>query len=420
MEQELRVARHIQHSLLPKNVPKRPGWEIATYYQPARAVGGDFYDFLELPDGRLVFIIGDVTDKGIPAALVMATTRSTLRAAAQRLISPSQVLAQANELICADIPKAMFVTCLYAVLDPNNGRLRYANAGHSLPYWRRDSRVIKLWATGMPLGLMPDQAYEEKEITIAAGENVLFYSDGLMEAHNRDRQILGPAHLQTLIANHTGDPPLIDVLVSKLAQFTGHDIDPEDDVTLVTLSRMQAGKETTKKIQPRKTSQKQPGTLPTPLPVPCTQWRALAHFELPSKRGQDGRVMQLISEVTASLNLSPRRRERLQTAVTEAVLNAMEHGHGYDPTKLVSIEMLFCEAALLVRISQGEGPPIPTPKTPDLATKVAGREEPRGWGLFLMENLVDDMRIHNSVNQRTIELIMHLENNEDASTTKTV
>ncbi len=140
IEQELKVARLIQQTLLPKALPDLPGYDVAAYYQPAREVGGDFYDFFDLEDGRLGLVVGDVTDKGVPAALVMATTRTMLRAAAQRLLSPGEVLERVNEVLVADIPANMFVTCLYAILEPDNGRLVYANAGHDLPYRRRAGR----------------------------------------------------------------------------------------------------------------------------------------------------------------------------------------------------------------------------------------------------------------------------------------
>src|SRR5512138_13392 len=116
--QELRVARVIQQTLLPKEIPAIPGWQIAAHWQPARAVSGDFYDFINFPDGQFGIIVGDVTDKGVPAALVMATTRSILRTAAERLVTPGAVLEQANNNLCPDIPPNMFVTCLYALLDP--------------------------------------------------------------------------------------------------------------------------------------------------------------------------------------------------------------------------------------------------------------------------------------------------------------
>ena len=238
LEQELRVARIIQQTLLPKELPDIPGWRLAAHWQPAQAVGGDFYDFLDLPDGRLGLVVGDVTDKGVPAALVMATTRSILRAATERLVAPGQVLERVNEMLCPDIPSKMFVTCLYAVLEPASGRLNFANAGHNLPYQRTAHGVIELRATGMPLGLMPGMVYEEKEATLAPGESLLFSSDGLVEAHNPQRELFGFPRVRALVANHAGGAALIDSLMNELATFTGPDWEQEDDVTLVTLERL--------------------------------------------------------------------------------------------------------------------------------------------------------------------------------------
>jgi serine phosphatase RsbU (regulator of sigma subunit)/CHASE1-domain containing sensor protein len=240
VEQELRVARSIQHALLPKDLPKLEGWEIAHHYQPAREVGGDFYDFLRLEDGRVGFVIGDVSGKGMAAALVMANTQSVLRAVAHRgSVAPEQVLAEANEILCAYIPPTnMFVTCFYAILEPESGRLRYANAGHDLPYERHDGRVDKLRARGMPLGLMPDMGYEEKEAVLAAGDDLLFYSDGLVEAHDPKGEMFGFSRLQDLVRAHrSGDSSLIAFLLSELSRFTGENWEQEDDITLVTLER---------------------------------------------------------------------------------------------------------------------------------------------------------------------------------------
>ena len=241
IEQELKVARLIQQTLLPKALPDIPGYEVAAYYQPAREVGGDFYDFLTLEDGRLGLVVGDVTDKGVPAALVMATTRTMLRAAAQRLLSPGEVLQRVNDVLVQDIPPNMFVTCLYAILDPESGRVVYANAGHDLPYWRRAGRrgaAEELRARGMPLGLMPGMGYEEKEMVLQKGESVLFYSDGLVEAHDRGREMFGFPRLQGLVGAHrAGGSSLISFLLAELARFTGEGWEQEDDITLVTLDR---------------------------------------------------------------------------------------------------------------------------------------------------------------------------------------
>src|ERR687890_416960 len=241
IEQELRVARLIQQTLLPKTLPELPGYDVAAYYQPAREVGGDFYDFLELEDGRLGLVVGDVTDKGVPAALVMATTRTMLRASAQRLFSPGEVLRRANDALVTDIPPNMFITCLYAILDVESGRLVYANAGHDLPYRRRAGRsegADELRARGMPLGLMPGMGYEEKEIVLERGESVLFYSDGLVEAHDPQREMFGFPRLQGLVGTHrSGGQELVNFLLSELARFTGEGWEQEDDITLVTLER---------------------------------------------------------------------------------------------------------------------------------------------------------------------------------------
>ena len=234
---EMLIARLIQQTLLPRDLPAPPGWQMAAHYQPARAVGGDFYDFIPFRNGQLGLVVGDVTDKGVPAALVMAMTRSVLRAAARRLVDPAKVLRRVNDLLYPDIPRSMFITCFYALLDPASGRLRYANAGHDLPYRWRHGEVGDLRATGMPLGLMPNMRYEAQETTLAAGESVLFYSDGLVEAHNPQREMFGFPHLKALLKEMPGDANVISFLLNQLADFTGAGWEQEDDVTLVALHR---------------------------------------------------------------------------------------------------------------------------------------------------------------------------------------
>jgi serine phosphatase RsbU (regulator of sigma subunit) len=241
IEQELEVARRIQQASLPKEVPELEGWEIIPYYQPAREVGGDFYDFFELEDGRVGVVVGDATGKGIPAALMMTATSSMLRASAQALgsSSPGEVLALVDEALLARIPPNMFVTCLYAILDPESGRLRYANAGHDLPYLRRRSgdAAEELRARGMPLGMMPEKmSYEEKGATLREGESVLFYSDGLLEAHNPRGEMFGFPRLRRLVAEHAAEErSLVEYLMDELYSFVGEGWEQEDDITLVAL-----------------------------------------------------------------------------------------------------------------------------------------------------------------------------------------
>ncbi|MDQ3862673.1 MAG: SpoIIE family protein phosphatase [Actinomycetota bacterium] len=236
VEQDLRVARSIQQASLPKEVPTLEGWQITPHYQPAREVGGDFYDFFELEYGRLGLIVGDATGKGVSAALVMSSARSMLRAVAQASTSPGDVLMKVNNPLVTDIPPNMFVTCFYAILDPKSGSLAYANAGHDLPYLRRrGGNCEELRASGMPLGLMPGMRYEEKEIIMEAGEAALFYSDGLVEAHDPKGKMFGFPRLRALVTEHGKERSLGDFLMEELYSFVGEGWEQEDDITLLTL-----------------------------------------------------------------------------------------------------------------------------------------------------------------------------------------
>jgi serine phosphatase RsbU (regulator of sigma subunit)/ketosteroid isomerase-like protein len=239
IEQELGLARTIQQASLPKEVPRLEGWQISPYYQPAREVGGDFYDFFDLEDGRVVVVVGDATGKGMPAALIAEATSNMLRAVAQALgsSSPGGVLSRVNETLLARIPDNMFVTCFYAILDPKSGSLSYANAGHDLPYLWQSGEAQELRARGMPLGLMPGMDYEEKEITLQADEAALFYSDGLVEAHDPKGEMFGFPRLRELVAEHGEKRSLGDFLLEKLYTFTGEGWEQEDDITLLTLRR---------------------------------------------------------------------------------------------------------------------------------------------------------------------------------------
>jgi serine phosphatase RsbU (regulator of sigma subunit) len=239
IEQELHVARRIQQASLPESVPELEGWEISPHYLPAREVGGDFYDFHLLSEGRLGLVVGDATGKGVPAALVMSTTCGMLQLAAHALdsSSPGEVLERVNEALLARIPTNMFVTCFYAILDPESGSLSYANAGHDLPYVRRGSGTEEVRARGMPLGLMPGMSYEEKEIVLNAEDIALFYSDGLVEAHDPKGEMFGFPRLRALVADHGKEHSLVDSLLEELYSFVGEGREQEDDITLLTLRR---------------------------------------------------------------------------------------------------------------------------------------------------------------------------------------
>lgn len=405
IEQELRVARLIQQTLLPKEVPHLPSWELDSYYQPARAVGGDFYDFYTFPDGRIGIVIGDVTDKGVPAALVMATTRSILRAASEQSTSPGKVLEQANNRLCPDIPAKMFVTCFYAILDPANGQLWYANAGHDLPYHRASHVVSEVRATGMPLGLLPGMEYEENQLVLAPGDQIIFYSDGLVEAHSNSGEMFGFPRLQELIGLHDNDEDVIKYLLGQLGQFVPPDWEQEDDVTLVILQRLLAPNPEKEPIV----------SVPATSPTNTAPERVLASLQVPSQAGNERQAMEQVAASIQALGMSQAQIERLKTAVAEATMNAMEHGNGYQPELPVEIVVRQRGTAVIVEISdQGGGGDLLEPEVPDIEAKLAGMQTPRGWGLFLIQHMVDELRTRTAGNRHVVELVMKLEGAEHA------
>jgi anti-sigma regulatory factor (Ser/Thr protein kinase) len=331
------------------------------------------------------FIVADVTDKGVPAALVMATSRSVLRAVAERVISPGAVLEQANNLLCPSMPAKMFVTCLYAVLDPASGVLRYASAGHNPPFQHNGEDVVELRAKGMPLGLMPDWSYEEKETRLEPGDNVMMYSDGLVEAHDTQGEMFGYARLRGVISQPRCGEELIQCMLDELHDFTGPEWEQEDDVTFVTLNCL----ELPAQVQPELSEQ------------------LLAEFILPSRLGEEKQLIRKVTEAVAPLQLDQRLVERLRRSVAEATMNAMEHGNHFEEDKPVTVRVLAAPDRLIAQVEDlGGDSPIPTATKPDLQAKLQGEQSPRGWGLFLIQKMVDEMNTYSAGDRHVIELVL--------------
>jgi serine phosphatase RsbU (regulator of sigma subunit)/anti-sigma regulatory factor (Ser/Thr protein kinase) len=390
---ELQVARLIQETLLPKEIPSLPGWSLDVHWQPAREVGGDFYDFIHLSENRLGILVADVTDKGIPAAMVMATSRSLLREAAERLVEPGEVLAYANDVLHSEIPPKMFVTCLYLVLNTESGEILFSNAGHNPPYLHSKDQVSELIATGMPLGLMPEMDYDQNQATIKPGETLMLSSDGLVEAHNPAYEMFGFPRVQELLRNYKGGDGLIAHLMQNLQAFVGEAYEQEDDITILTIERLAIPQSAVnaKYFQINNSA----GA------------RSLGEFTVASEPGSERRVAKQVLEVIAPLNLSEERYERLGTAVAEAAMNAMEHGNSFDPEKNVEINVFADEHQVTISITDHGGTSsIPKTTQPDLEAKLDGDQPTRGWGMFLIKNMVDEMNIIQTEDRHTIELLM--------------
>ena len=248
MERELQMAYKIQAGLLPRSMPEVPGWDFAARWKPAREVAGDFYDFIPLEEGRLGLVIADVTDKGMPAALFMAFTRSIIRASLDRAVQPVEAIRQANRLICRESSYGFFVTLFYAQFEPDSAEVTYVSAGHNpqLRYLDTSARslerasapVFQLGYTGMPLGIEEETPYEQRHITCAPGDCLLLYTDGVTDAVNDLGDHYSLARLERFGQdNHQSDPKkFIQNLESELLDFVG-DIPQFDDITIVIAKR---------------------------------------------------------------------------------------------------------------------------------------------------------------------------------------
>lgn len=241
LAQELQVAQRIQASLLPAVVPAVAGYEIAHAWDPAREVGGDFYDFLPLPHGKLGLLMADVADKGIPAALFMATTSTLLRVSAHDHAAPDQALQHANAWINAGNREDMFVTAWYGILDPASQRVDFANAGHSLALHVQaaDGAIRMLRPAGMPLGVTEDLVLERDAVTLAPGDLLVLYTDGVIDALNEAEEDFGQDRLEALLfgRRHESAQQVVDALRSAVLAHTGQ-APLYDDVTLVALRQL--------------------------------------------------------------------------------------------------------------------------------------------------------------------------------------
>jgi serine phosphatase RsbU (regulator of sigma subunit) len=237
--QELAVAGRIQAGLLPETVPALPGWQLAAVLEPARETSGDFYDFVHLPGGRLALVVADVADKGAGAALYMALTRTLLRAALlQHPTAPARALAAANERILADTHTDMFVTLFCGILDAETGSLVYANAGQNPPYLLAFGQAKPLQATGIALGVLGSADWDEAHCVLSAGETLLLYTDGVIDAQGADQQPFGLERLLDTIRSYDGGSAqgLQETILSAIHDFVGA-APPFDDLTLVVLAR---------------------------------------------------------------------------------------------------------------------------------------------------------------------------------------
>lgn len=237
LRQDLEAAHNIQASILPEDPPERPDFAVRTFMRAARDVGGDFFDFFDLPDGRFGFVIADVSGKGMGAALFMAAACTVIRTTARLVADPGECLARANDLLAANNAASMFVTVFYGVLRPETGTVVYANGGHNPPYRiSPDGRISALPGTkGKLLALFPGRAYATAELTLAPGECLYLFTDGVTEAQDAAGALFGEGRLMRALAEAERAPgTLLDHVLDRVTRFVA-DAPQADDITCLAL-----------------------------------------------------------------------------------------------------------------------------------------------------------------------------------------
>ena len=242
LQKELEIATNIQRSFLPSNVPDLQGIDIAAFFQPAKEVGGDFYDFIRLPENKLGIVIADVCGKGMPAALYMALSRALIRAcSAHEPVNMVKAVLCTNSLIQECANADLFVTLIFSIYDPVTGILRYVRAGHNYPiYYRKKTNCCELLkGQGLALGIFPNITIEEKKIRLTKGDIVVYYTDGITEAPNSNEEMFGVERITNLLAKYQDQPASIiaEKIKSSVIRFGGSERQ-HDDLTLIILKKL--------------------------------------------------------------------------------------------------------------------------------------------------------------------------------------
>ncbi|WP_374712994.1 ATP-binding SpoIIE family protein phosphatase [Symbiobacterium terraclitae] len=353
VERDMATARSIQMGMLPRSWRLPPGWQLEAALHPAREVGGDFYDVIDLGDGRFGIAVGDAVGKGLPAALLMASAVSLLRSHAPLHDGPGATLAAVNRLICGHLPPTAFITCAYAVVDTRRREVCWASAGHLPPFAGR----LELPALpALPLGVEPEAEFPEQVWHLRPGVPLLLYTDGLIEGSAFPGGVR-PAGWTDVLQNP--DEPagvLVERLVAPLLPQAEQG-SLEDDVTALVL-------------------------------VPPAE----LHLALPSRQGVELEAAARAAEFARRYGPAG-RADDVATAVGEACLNAISHGNRLRAETAVRVR-LAAGPAWLEAVIEDEGEPFALPASPpDLAAQMAGDGPVRGWGLHLISAVADEVRV---------------------------
>jgi serine phosphatase RsbU (regulator of sigma subunit)/anti-sigma regulatory factor (Ser/Thr protein kinase) len=380
LKRELQVAQRVQTSLIPRCAPRLAGWDFAAHWQPARTVSGDFYDFIPLPRAESEMpecgiVMADVADKGMPAALFMAVTRSIVRASVTATRAPAEAIKQANRLVCADSHQGLFVTLFYAQLDPLTGDLAYVNAGHTPAWIHRYAAAewLDLPRTGKPLGLFRQQTLDQQLAHLEPGDLLFLYTDGVLEATNPQGEVFGPERVrQLLLENRNLSAARLTTKLEEALQTFCGDQALFDDITFAIVKRVQPG--------------------------PFT-W-SLATAELTHLAP----IRDFVIETAEQFGADQQAVDDLVLCIDELATNIVMYGYQEQPNP---IELtLWLEAGTIVVKLRDQAPPFDPTQLADPDTSLPLSARPiGGLGIFLVRRLMNSFtyqRIADQYNEVTL------------------
>ncbi|MDZ7266444.1 MAG: SpoIIE family protein phosphatase [candidate division KSB1 bacterium] len=380
--QEFEIARRMQTEMLPAAPPDLPGLRLEAASLPATEVGGDFYDFITLDDQRLAIIVGDVSGKGVSSAMVVSAALSAIRFAAEGHQTPAEILALANRRLAVDLQRGMFVAAFCGIFDLAAGRLLYANAGQTLPILYRNGEATLLpppeEGDRFPLGINRQVAYGQRHLDLAAGDLLVFYTDGIVDMMNPENEPYSFDRFCAAVQRHAraAHNGLIPELIRDAEAFAGRR-DHSDDLTLL-VARYEGVPATVRRFEE---NGRRAAVAEQPVEI---------RLSLPSQPGFEKLAMNAAAELAQQLGFPANRVEDLRSAVAEACLNAIEHGNKLNLMNRLDVLLKPGAAGLTVQvIDNGSGFVPEMPATLSLERKISGEESPRGLGLFLIARLVD-------------------------------
>lgn len=418
IEQELTVAQNIQFSLLPSVPPEVKHLEIAFRSLPARQVSGDYFQLIPLPDGKLGIFVGDVSGKGMPAALIMAVITTALRDEVTQQQEPGDLLNRLNaRLLDRLLQNQMNSALIAAVFDPQSRELSIANAGMVQPYWRQeDTPWDFVDIGGYPLGASQRTNYSGRLLDFRSGSLMVLFSDGIIEAQNARGEFFGFDRIEVLLESMPTDISAEDALQRILTAVEQHlgEEDAQDDITLMVIRSLEVEPEV---VETPMLGDNGKEALETAVVVESAHYpettkrdneeylmpRENVELFLPSVLGFEKVARSAAEAIARKMGFSDDRIDDLKTAVAEACMNAIEHGNLEDKATSVTVLLSASPDHLEVRVVDRGRRRIPDPLPPP-----GNSEDARGWGMFFIQNLMDEVEILRSPEGNVVRMIIFL------------